>query len=101
MTETPEWTTKSGFWSKDPYCLRARGNYVRRWLRARPETVIVVVTHGRILQWILHGARVADEYANAEVRSYTFVDGDEEEARLVLLDKEMAVGEKLATSDEM
>ena len=44
--------------------------------------------------------RVADEYANAEVGSYTFVDGDEEEARLVLLDKEIAVGEKLAMSDE-
>lgn len=101
LTETPEWTTRShGFWSKDPYCLRARGKYVRRWLRARPESVIVLVTHGRIVQWILHGERVADEYANAEVGSYTFVDGDEEEARLVLLDKEIAVGEKLAMSDE-
>lgn len=50
---TDDWTGKQGQYATDPVALRARAKSLRRWLRARPEKEIVVVSHGAILDYIV------------------------------------------------
>jgi broad specificity phosphatase PhoE len=40
------WTSKRGKWSPSDAALAKRARWVRRWLKARPEANIAVVTHG-------------------------------------------------------
>lgn len=52
--------------------LQARARWCRNWLRSRPEREIVVVAHGDILRYMTDGFNSGAEWANAEVREYTF-----------------------------
>lgn len=48
-----DWTSKRGKYATDAPALRARARALRRWLRARKEQQIVVVSHGAILDYIV------------------------------------------------
>lgn len=76
---TPDWTNKKDFYSAEDSALKARAAWVRRWLRDRPESKIVVVAHAGILRYITDGYNSRKFWANAEVRVYTFAGdmGDE------------------------
>lgn len=50
---TDDWTSKKGKYATDAASLRARAKTLRRWLRAREEREIVVVSHGAILDYIV------------------------------------------------
>ena len=49
---TPDWDSKQGFYAADEASLTARAQWVRQYLRSRPETEIVVMAHGDILRRI-------------------------------------------------
>ena len=72
----------------------ARARWVRRWLRARPEPRIAVVSHGDFLRVLTEGRNTHAPWANVEVREYTFAceeaDDAEGEAWLAPV-KEVAV----------
>ncbi|KAK9896347.1 phosphoglycerate mutase-like protein [Cystobasidium minutum MCA 4210] len=99
LSKRPDWTSKQGFWSNDPACLHARAKYVRRWLRDQPEKRIVLVSHGNFLRYLVSRAETDDLFANGEIRSYTFASDDDEDARVVLLQKTAKVGEVKPASD--
>ena len=81
---TPDWTSKKDFYSDEDYALKARAAWVRRWLRDRPESKIVVVAHAAILRYITEGYNSGKFWANAEVRVYTFAsDEKDEDAEIV------------------
>lgn len=67
---TPDWTSKQGFYAADSASLEKRAQWVRQFLRERPEQHIAVVAHGDFLR------RLTDEptsyWANAEVRVFEF-----------------------------
>jgi len=47
-----DWTSKEGIYATTPTALLARARELRRWLRARPEKDIVVVSHGAFLDYM-------------------------------------------------
>lgn len=49
---TSGWHTKEGKWAPDEASIAIRAKEVRRWLRARPEKEIVLVTHGGFLHYL-------------------------------------------------
>ncbi|SPO29041.1 uncharacterized protein UTRI_05615 [Ustilago trichophora] len=66
---TPDWTGKQGFYAADEESLNKRAQWVRQYLRSRPEQDIVVMAHGDILR------RITGEpypWKNAEVRLFQF-----------------------------
>ncbi|GAK66815.1 phosphoglycerate mutase-like protein [Moesziomyces antarcticus] len=66
---TPDWTSKQGFYAADQASLNNRAQWVRQYLRSRPEQDIVVMAHGDILR------RITGEpypWKNAEVRLFQF-----------------------------
>lgn len=80
---TPDWTSKQGFYAPDSESLGKRAQWVRQFLRGRPEHTIVLVAHGDILRRITateHGPSTY-QWKNAEVREFRFkkdtVDKDE------------------------
>ncbi|KAM5540606.1 hypothetical protein V8D89_005637 [Ganoderma adspersum] len=105
----PEWTSKTGFYAATEDAIRARARWVRQWLRARPEAHIAVVSHGDFLRYLIRGYNTHEPWANVEVREYTFVadeaDDADGEASLVPVPVEQAVavaveGESEPTSSE-
>ncbi|KAK5724927.1 hypothetical protein LTR17_013416 [Elasticomyces elasticus] len=80
---TDDWTSKRGFWAPDDETVAKRAQWVRQWLRSRPEKTIVLVAHGDILRRIVAGPAGPSKvmWNNAEARIYTFdpdfVDADE------------------------
>ncbi|KAH8106332.1 phosphoglycerate mutase-like protein [Cristinia sonorae] len=102
---TPDWISKEGFYSASVPALQARARWNRKWLRARPERDIVVVAHGDCLRYITEGFNSYKDWANAEVREYTFkveeaedVDG---EAWLVPVKQVAKEGDAQPTSSEL
>ncbi|KAI2471046.1 phosphoglycerate mutase-like protein [Annulohypoxylon bovei var. microspora] len=72
---TPDWNSKKGFWAPSDEALVARARWVRKFLRDRPETNIVLVSHGDILREITArpGTGPSDyPWKNAEVRIFEF-----------------------------
>lgn len=55
---TPDWTSKQGFYAADEVSLNKRAQWVRQYLRSRPEMDIVVMAHGDILRRITGEAYV-------------------------------------------
>jgi len=74
-----DWNVKAGDFA--PENVAARAKWVRSWLRARPEREIVVVSHGSFLRVITNTPR-CDIWENGEIRSFTFVEEDDEDAAL-------------------
>ncbi|KAJ9475633.1 Phosphoglycerate mutase [Pseudozyma hubeiensis] len=66
---TPDWTSKQGFYAADETSLNKRAQWVRQYLRSRPEQDIVVMAHGDILRRITGQAY---PWKNAEVRLFQF-----------------------------
>lgn len=66
---TPDWTSKQGFYAADNVSLNKRAQWIRQYLRSRPEQDIVVMAHGDILRRI-----TGEQYPwkNAEVRLFQF-----------------------------
>ena len=46
------WNSKTGRWSPTGSAISERARQARQWLKARPEKVIVVVTHGGLLHYL-------------------------------------------------
>lgn len=49
-TVFPEYPSKTGRWAYTPEAIAQRGSDCRRWLKARPEKVIAVVSHSSFLR---------------------------------------------------
>ena len=47
-----DWTSKAGRWAPAPGPLKARAQWVRRWLKDRPEAHVVVVLHAVFLRYV-------------------------------------------------
>jgi broad specificity phosphatase PhoE len=58
---------QTGKWAPTPSALRNRAREVRRWLRARPEKEIVLVTHGGILHYITEDWEDSSAYQGAQL----------------------------------
>ena len=97
-----DWTSKTGKWAASTKALNARAQYVRRWLRERPEDCIVLVAHGDINRNILYGERTFVPWANTEVKKLTFKDasGQDEDALLEEIKTEAKEGGDEPTSSE-
>jgi len=93
-TLSPDYASKEGIFH--PSAARERAKQVRRWLRERPEREIVVVAHGDILRNIVDGRNSARQWANAEVKIFTFLSSNDEEAALTEVD---ALMPEKATND--
>ncbi|WFD30035.1 hypothetical protein MSPP1_001048 [Malassezia sp. CBS 17886] len=67
---TPDWIGKAGVYAVDEEALSARAQWLRQYLRGRPEQHIVVVAHGDFLR------RIAEQpdtpWGNAQIRLYEF-----------------------------
>ncbi|KAK4702077.1 hypothetical protein P7C70_g4145, partial [Phenoliferia sp. Uapishka_3] len=85
---TPDWISKQGKYAPENVAARAR--WVRNWLRARPEKEIVLVAHGDILRMITDGVQSFRPWNNAEVKSYTFASEDDEDAKVIPIQKNVA-----------
>jgi hypothetical protein len=76
-TVDPLYPSKTGLYHYSQTGLRLRGIACRKWLRARPEKVIAVVSHSGFLR-----VGVSDrKYENADFRIFNFAEeeeGDEE-----------------------
>jgi len=100
-----DWTSKRGFWAADPASIRRRAQWVRQWLRDRPEGTIVLVAHGDVLRNITAGPRGPSTYAwkNAEARIYRFDAGSVDTEECFLDEKGVvaAAGGYAPTSTEM
>ncbi|KAL8715850.1 MAG: hypothetical protein Q9220_000517 [cf. Caloplaca sp. 1 TL-2023] len=89
---TADWDSKQGKWAPERKAIEQRCREARKWLKARQETAIVVVTHGGLLHYLTEdwtGAAKFQEIAlqgtgweNTEFRSFHFVDGDDENAAI-------------------
>lgn len=87
---TPEWISKKGFYDVDTASLARRAQWVRQYLRDRPEQEIVVVAHGDILRRI---TQQPYNWSNAEVRLFQFdpANVNDDECPLVFV-KNIATG---------
>jgi len=85
-----DWTSQKGDDDLEQRCYH-RVKWVRNWLRARPEKEIVVVAHAGILEEIT-GTRNANDWEVCEVRQYTFISEDDEEADVIPMKVEASVG---------
>lgn len=45
---TPDWNSKKGTWAPNSQAIEERAMAARKWLMARPEKEIVLVTHGML-----------------------------------------------------
>ena len=69
----PEWPSKSGRYAHTPAAVEARGLDCRRWLRARPENVIIAVSHADFL----YRGIAATVFGNANARVFDFAENSD------------------------
>lgn len=75
------WWVHQGEYAFEPKALLARAAKLRRWIKARPEKEIVLVAHGFFNHYLTgdvneKGEQTTPWWNEAELRTYTFVDGD-------------------------
>ncbi|OQE40115.1 hypothetical protein PENCOP_c006G08059 [Penicillium coprophilum] len=75
------WTKKTGRYEPTREKIQARARDTRRWLKARPEEEIAVVSHGGFLHFLTEDwedgcKHEATAWANVEFRTYEFVADD-------------------------
>ncbi|KDN39973.1 hypothetical protein RSAG8_08422, partial [Rhizoctonia solani AG-8 WAC10335] len=88
---TDDWNKNQGFYAATPEALAARGRWVRRFVRGRPETEILLVGHGGIFREIDGRMKSPDpavvaslaRWGNVECRVYTFGSDDDDDAVMV------------------
>ncbi|EPS34072.1 hypothetical protein POX_a00947 [Penicillium oxalicum] len=78
------WNVKEGRYAPRAKALKERARATRRWLKARPEKEIVLVTHGGYLHYFTEDWEDSSQYQgtgwkNTEYRTYTFTDEDHNE----------------------
>lgn len=85
-TATSNWRTHAGAYSAAPPAVHVRAQKLRRWLRARPEKEIALVTHGYFAHYLTSevdaaGNQTTGWWEEAELRTYRFAeDGKDGEA---------------------
>lgn len=75
------WHVHEGEFATDPAALIRRAAKLRRWIKARPEKEIVLVAHGFFNHYLTgdvdeQGQQTSPWWNEAELRTFTFVDGD-------------------------
>ncbi|KAL2217571.1 histidine phosphatase superfamily [Thermoascus aurantiacus ATCC 26904] len=75
------WNSKTGKWAPTSEAINKRARELRRWLKARPEKEIVLVTHGGFLHYFTEDWEDSSVYqgtgwSNTEFRTYQFTDSD-------------------------
>ena len=71
--QTPDgqtWTSKKGKWAPHADAITARAREARRWLSARPEKEIVVVTHGGFLHYFTEDWNGADRFQGSHTHHH-------------------------------
>ncbi|KAL9041242.1 MAG: hypothetical protein Q9214_004176 [Letrouitia sp. 1 TL-2023] len=81
------WNSKEGKWLPTSDAIEARCREARRWLEARPEKEIVVVTHGGLLHyltedWTESGKFSGTGWENTEFRTYHFLNDNSGDASM-------------------
>ena len=113
------WNNNGGKWATSADAIEARAKEARKWLKARPEKEIVLVTHGGFLHFftedwadtrkfqgrpkgrVFAEVRAAKDllgtgWANTEFRTYQFKNGDDDSASIL----ETAESRQLRTGTE-
>ncbi|QSS57683.1 phosphoglycerate mutase [Histoplasma capsulatum var. duboisii H88] len=72
-----DWNSKKGKWAPSAEAIANRAREARRWLKARPEKEIVVVSHGGFLHYFTEDWQDSTLYQgtgwrNTEYRTFTF-----------------------------
>ncbi|EKG11514.1 Histidine phosphatase superfamily clade-1 [Macrophomina phaseolina MS6] len=100
------WNSKKGRWAPTPEAVAERARVARVWLRelAGEDGEVVVVTHGGLLHTFTQDWSGYDKYggtgwANTEYRTYSFVPGTGDEARLLETPESRAARGASAFSD--
>ena len=75
------WYVHEGEYATDPASLIRRAAKLRRWIKARPEKEVVLVAHGFFNHYLTgdvneNGEQTTPWWNEAELRTFTFVDGD-------------------------
>jgi len=75
------WYVHEGEFVSEPAALIRRAAKLRRWIKARPEKEVVLVAHGFFNHYITgdvdaKGEQTTPWWNEAELRTFTFVDGD-------------------------
>ncbi|KAL8951335.1 MAG: hypothetical protein Q9222_002700 [Ikaeria aurantiellina] len=87
-----DWDSKQGKWAADRKVIEQRCREARKWLKARQERDIVIITHGGLLHYLTEDWTGAAKFQvialqgtgweNTEFRSFHFVEGDDENAAI-------------------
>jgi broad specificity phosphatase PhoE len=72
----PAFPAKEGLYEFSQAALIKRGIVAKRWLKAKPENVIAVVSHAGFLRMVICNRR----FGNADFRILKFEDGEEPES---------------------
>ncbi|CUA76536.1 hypothetical protein RSOLAG22IIIB_12351 [Rhizoctonia solani] len=89
---TEDWNKNQGFYAPTPEALAGRARWVRRFVRDRPETEILLVGHGGIFREIDGRMKRSTDpavigslsrWGNVECRVYTFESENDDDAVMV------------------
>ncbi|KAH7396981.1 histidine phosphatase superfamily [Phaeosphaeria sp. MPI-PUGE-AT-0046c] len=74
---TKGWNTNQGYWAYEKKAISKRAADFRNWLFQRPESQVVVVTHGAIAHfltedWDVDDPMIGTAYKNCEHREFVF-----------------------------
>ncbi|KKZ66916.1 hypothetical protein EMCG_07412 [[Emmonsia] crescens] len=79
-----DWNSKQGKWAPTVEAIADRAREARRWLKARPEKEIVIVSHGGFLHYFTEDWQDSTLYQgtgwhNTEYRTYTFTESADQD----------------------
>ncbi|CAK1366782.1 unnamed protein product [Cercospora beticola] len=98
------WFEHKGEFSVEPKTVKVRATKLRQWIKARPEKEIALVSHGFFNHFLCeevddNGEQTTPWWNEAELRTYTFSDEDDETARIY--ETEESLSARGATADEV